>query len=1295
MAAAVCKECPLFDISESMVITESVAKAILDAIDGSTLSASDGNTFGIDEIVKVCTKLDNQGLLCKRNMSRLLASNLINIPMEVLIKLVNAGLLLWADYMENGCESHHSFLWRDVRSKIKDEDSRGVILDLILSFITVKPRAGDIPEKVCRTINRMICDIIEIHDFSCIFTDTKKRFLLPMICDFDNGNRKMNLEFFVDLFSGYLTGGSMPTIEESYRQHKKWTFRNLNENAMEAMECFVVSISADKIQSIVSSSVRDDACNIRRLLSFLSVWIVTSEDSIPNIKPIIEKLLVVSLEVQNSYAVKLSLLVARHCSLEHNSGFPSYGDWLRRVVGELGGLFASNRDTIAAYIKCLSEILPLESRDFLSTHLSVLPQASASAKNLVSEYAVVAKTMLKDLAKDESSSAVTSDDSVSVAARADVQRGLRHFQETGTISKAIAELSVFRKGYFVGSFLPVLLHPETVKGDTNRQSFVDELRKAGKVPRKMYSKYCQELEKEKASVCFAKAGSNFDEIFDIVIGKIEELPQLVKGIAKIQEPKRQRAPLQLYVASLLAHFVQFQDALGQTTDSRARRQLRCKEVIDVLLDNLCNCYVVSLELEKSPFEAIIWLIQPIIRSFQCHYKITFEVKKRLLELLSAEMNTLEKYHLQALAGIVSALEDVKTVNGEGLSFVREAVFCSLGGTSRSFTQISKSLEFITYALLFCKKMYADVVILQNDIVPEVVILDEAVFIHSSVLELWVRLRCRLCTTMAVIEDHDDPVLAQELPRIKEVLEIAETLEREEMYSTVLGRLKMNASAWIEFEIEINEKEDLLPQCLKTDYYYRVIDLYSERQQSSDGWTYSDVAIAIVVCMLNSTPSEEFFTPLVCGRYDHNLEYSSIDKSIDNLFVENTKSKSAKRSSFRTDTSKPSFNSLLCLLHSLNEKIELGAETDECDLFSETRSWLFRAIDISLSRITDEDMGNHLRNVEAEINSLCSVLDALPSELLFSSTTAEIDTDEAITLINKVFRAFSKGEPYLPCSITIRFLAALMSNFCGPKSLEEERNEGINNNLQYFFSACPILSISLVKHSRHRILARDMQASVANGIGCFKHIIDLIDAIRMTDYQGAALTPLPSMVVAVSIYNDWLSKQPYTKKGFCLSPIMTLNEDQLEKILECLLWNLLSNLIQGQALSADSFVVTLQPIIRLVTRIPSGSICLVRDILQGGSDYGITSLRPLVIKKHFQQLFPMAVIKVLAGMDSLYLRRFSRMENCRETIAQCIEKCSAVMNSINTKRTESVSISPFDLSFLKEVSKIEKVLEMRN
>ena len=1295
-----CRDSLLFEMSESVMIAEVIAKAIVDAIPGDVCTDRRNAMHSVDDVIEICNKLVENGLLWKGNVSKALSDTCLKVPLEVLIKLGKAGLLTLADYIDaektTNRESLLNFHWHEVKDMIQDENSIPVVLEFILFVMPIKPDTGKATQSAFNCVVNMIYDIFETCDFSYIFTDSKRRFLLPRLGCFDAW-KIVNPELFPCLLPRYLRNGPKSTIEDSYRQHKNWTFSHLNENSVEVMEFFVLSMTAKTLTSILSSLARDDSCNFQRMFTLVSVWLIAEEDSLQSLKGIINMLLRDCLDIQNCYLLKLSLLLARHCSLEQISGFPTYENWLKGATGDLEPLFVSNRDALAIFIKGLTDILPLESRDFLLVHMSVLSQIHSNAKNLLNEYFIVAKTMLKDLSKEESLSAVNSNDSVSVAARGDVERGLRQFQESGTIPKSILEMSVFRKSYFVGSYLPVLLIPEAVKQSETRQSFIEHLRRAGKVPTRMYNKYCQDIEKEKAVLVFDKAGSDLNVIIDIVMQKIKKLPGVVNDILKIEETKTQRTSLQLYVASLSAHIVKLDKTMSLYEESSHKEQLRYKDVVDVFLDSLCNAFASFLEHRRSPFEVAKLLVLPIIRSIQDCYKFTFEAKLRVLKLLYTETNTLEKYHMQALASVVAVLEGIKKIHSKNSSVLREAAFCSIGGLSRSFARVTKSIEFVSYLLLFCKELYSNVVFHEDWITSDICLTDKAVYIDLDILEIWLLMQSKLIFSTNVLEEYDEFELTEELKRTKEVLDFVDTIRQEKVYSARLASLHFDLKMWVEFEIEMDERQELLPSYLKLDYYYRIIDFNAKSQLSNDSWTYSGVANAIVICMLAYDPTRKLHVPPVCSTC-HDDKSSNLDRSKSSCLLCDTNSTLITQLALRSYAGNQTQNPLLSLLNSLNKNIALETEAGDCDLFSSSKSWLYNSIDSWLTSLPSDDMTSVSSNSDYEPHLLCSILDALPSELLFGSImAAETDTDDiicnVITLIDRVAKLFYDCKPFLPCSLTMKFLVALMGHIGELGTLADKMKRDMSTTLQRIFSDCPIFAISIIKHAKNTTVAKYVRSAAVSGVHPCNAVVGLTKALEIPDYNEASFRTFSPTIVAVSIYNHWCSKEPHLKEAL-LSSVLNLGEEMLEKILECVLWNLLSNMIQGQPLLGHSFAASVQIATRLVAKIPIRTLRLVSDILQGSIDSGIKDLRSLVVRKRTMELFPLAFIKVLAGMDALYLKRFSKIEYAKTTVVQCIKNCDAVLSSLNSGPARDMLITPFDLEFLKEVSNIEQILEIR-
>lgn len=74
---------------------------------------------------------------------------------------------------------------------------------------------------------------------------------------------------------------------------------------------------------------------------------------------------------------------------------------------------------------------------------------------------------------------------------ADIIKVLESFKSTGQIMRVVLEAYVFRKQYFVGTFLKTLINSRVVD-DRLRDGFIEKLNKMNKIPKHVYNKWKQE-----------------------------------------------------------------------------------------------------------------------------------------------------------------------------------------------------------------------------------------------------------------------------------------------------------------------------------------------------------------------------------------------------------------------------------------------------------------------------------------------------------------------------------------------------------------------------------------------------------------------------------------------------------------------------------------------------------------------------------------------------------------------------------------------------------------------------------
>lgn len=74
---------------------------------------------------------------------------------------------------------------------------------------------------------------------------------------------------------------------------------------------------------------------------------------------------------------------------------------------------------------------------------------------------------------------------------ADIVKVLDHFKSTGQVMRVVLEACVFRKKYFVDTFLKTLMSSR-LADDQLQNSFIEKLNSMNKIPTSMYNKWIQE-----------------------------------------------------------------------------------------------------------------------------------------------------------------------------------------------------------------------------------------------------------------------------------------------------------------------------------------------------------------------------------------------------------------------------------------------------------------------------------------------------------------------------------------------------------------------------------------------------------------------------------------------------------------------------------------------------------------------------------------------------------------------------------------------------------------------------------
>ena len=1394
-----CRNGLLFDICNSTVTAEYLASQL------SNLIPKSGEHFdndAIDKIINIVGNLDCHEKIKKSDVARSLITRVQLIPLAILIRLVEAKLLFLEDYFKGlqAIGSLGDYLYHEIKSHFADSGKSSnretncdwsMDDDKVLIFIASLTSVGSTGDNATLILQQQLNDttykIFTQHDFRHLHrNENKSRFLITRLGELDEISPEQKANLASPLLRRFICLQDQSLMDETYNRHAvmdaynnhtKWLFGKLSQNDVNIIQSLLLNLNDKTIADVLCHALRGTKCNFHAFLSVTSVWLYSSEASISLMTNTLQKIITESIEIRNILLMKNALLLARHCSLEGQSGFPSYADLMKSLMNKLETLLLEDREALAIYIKCLSMLLPVETRDFLKAHLNTLPQVTSTAKNLINEYVVVAKTRLNDL-KDNLNlkvSLVTFPDSLNDFAVKDVERNLNQYASTSVLPKSLLEMSVFRKSYFVGQFLPALLNAEAVRGDEIRRRFVEDLNDAGKIPKKIYHAFQQALETESLTDMFANPDSDFQGLIQLIIKKIEELPQAIGSASNIKEAKKSRLVVRSYISSLSLYLSKIREAREKYDINSLEQGLFERKIVDSLLDNICHgCAVTS-----GP-DNCKW-VKSVIRMLSEHQELFGGLKLRIIELLTSDLNSLEEYHLQALASIIAACEGIRMSNSNS-STIKDVTLAIFEGKRKSPMRIQQNLLFVSYLLLYCSLLYSDVIIIEDDLLHDVAVVVDTVLVPRSVVNLWAMMLYRLRIMNSLLKQSCEFATADQILSLTRVIAIAEALTDQKIFSAVTKNYELDMAEWVKFEIGNSSEGDAMPHLIKQEYYLQVINDHQKTENLSQLWSYENVATAIVHSMLDSsnvgeTPiwascklhdsdgvskktsvtdwlhlsqnaveykgtsgiiskDNETVPALVpavsCARLSTDVFQDSSNKTerVDKAHFVTEKS-TAKRcdispySVFQETRDNIASNigsvlrnrrtnlgrlpegcnsDLLQLLRSLNEEIISRCHDVNDDLFADDSSWLLNAFKTWIRMQNDTENGD-LNSGIPSINSsdlkhiLCVIMDSLPKGLLFTSDAKSQPSYDSLenvcAIVNQLSSHVIDDSFYLPCSLTIRLLDALAAYCVKQNALlqNETRNEA-NANMQHFLSSSVLFHVSLIQHYPNSSISRRIQTLIDNGVRCLQNIVSMHYALESLNYEGFTHLDSSSKVLGVCLFNSWWN-QSSEKKANMLSEMVPLGEGVIRVFFECFLEKLTTCLWHGHALSTAAATKELfLQAVRVLKMIPNSVIALVGEILEGASYSGPRNPRGNLIGKHTLKLFPVVVLKIVASLDPLYLKRFSSLPNCSEVIKNCVRKSEDLLKEAQEEWPKDVSFSPLDVSFVKELGIVRKILPIR-
>ncbi|XP_078335092.1 Fanconi anemia group A protein homolog isoform X2 [Crassostrea virginica] len=334
-------------------------------------------------------------------------------------------------------------------------------------------------------------------------------------------------QYYQGQLSLWLAHRPVLKVSDALKQQKDWTFSRLSLSLTLWYKQLLLTLEPEEVLEQLKVVMETQEVNWQTVLSFLSTTVVCMPRFSELIREYIISLLRDGLESSNVENLVIAFLFARQCCLEGPHVFATYPDWYQGTFSEVNLTPAGNRKTFTCLIKFLTDMVPYDSSLHLKAHIVRPPFVPPKCRDLLTDYIMLAKTRLADLKQPLDGKLEDQDQEsrkkVNEQIEEDIQKAITLFEASRKIPSSVMEASIFRKPYYVGKFLPVLLKPRALPDipDT-RMKFIDALKQVEKIPSTLYGNYLIACKAE-SSKLLEGVFLEEEEEMDIELSEAEQL----------------------------------------------------------------------------------------------------------------------------------------------------------------------------------------------------------------------------------------------------------------------------------------------------------------------------------------------------------------------------------------------------------------------------------------------------------------------------------------------------------------------------------------------------------------------------------------------------------------------------------------------------------------------------------------------------------------------------------------------------------------------------------------------------
>ncbi|XP_054917802.1 uncharacterized protein [Dermacentor andersoni] len=309
------------------------------------------------------------------------------------------------------------------------------------------------------------------------------------------------LSYAQELLSCILAYNPVYKVTQAMSSHHNWTYKKCSVWLLGIFQKSMQVLNVEQVTTQLCKALNSKEVNWYMLLTALSVYVTTYEDC-KLLIGLIETLLKGAFECLDTENLVSAFLLARHASQEAPQIFPPYSSWFEKYFGFSDTTYASSSRTFAFLVKFLSEMVPFEQPKYLKAHLQKPAHASPKCRVIYHDYVALAKTRLQDFEIADERNAFSEDAEQLAQAHGFVQKSIEDFAAKGKIPRAVIEASIFKKPYFTGQFLPVLLNPKNFPEHRGVVcSMVQGLLQHGKISQERYDRFVDDCNRKETDTC--------------------------------------------------------------------------------------------------------------------------------------------------------------------------------------------------------------------------------------------------------------------------------------------------------------------------------------------------------------------------------------------------------------------------------------------------------------------------------------------------------------------------------------------------------------------------------------------------------------------------------------------------------------------------------------------------------------------------------------------------------------------------------------------------------------------------